>query len=102
MPLPETDYTTRHFIIDGRVQGVGFRWSMCYEAEKLELTGWVRNRSDGTVEALGQGQRQQVNALTVWIHRGPPGARVDLVRFDDRPTSADEKGWIDFIQRPTF
>ena len=98
----ETEYITRHFIIDGRVQGVGFRWSMCYEAERLKLAGWVRNLSNGTVEALAHGSRQQVNALTVWAHRGPPGARVSLVRFDDRPATADEQGWIDFIQRPTF
>ena len=99
MPLPETDYTTRHFIIDGRVQGVGFRWSMCYEAEKLELTGWVRNRSDGTVEALVHGKRQQVNALTVWIHRGPPGARVTAVEMHAAETAGPLAG---FEQVPTI
>ena len=98
----EPDFITRHFCIDGRVQGVGFRWSMCYKAEKLKLTGWVRNRQDGSVEALAHGPRAEVDALTVWAHRGPPGAHVTLVRFDDRPTTPDERGWSEFIQRPTF
>ena len=98
----DDDFITRHFSIEGRVQGVGYRWSMCYEAEKLGLTGWVRNRHDERVEALVHGPRKKVDALTVWVHRGPPSARVVLVRFDDRPMTPEERAWIDFIQRPTF
>lgn len=66
----------RHLIIAGRVQGVCFRDAMVSEAQRLGVTGWVRNRSDGTVEAMVQGDPQAVRALIDWAHRGPELARV--------------------------
>lgn len=70
---------TLHLQITGRVQGVWFRESMRKEAEQLGVTGWVRNRPDGSVEAVVQGTSAAVDALVVWARRGPPLARVDDV-----------------------
>lgn len=69
----------RNLRITGRVQGVGFRWSLCAEAETLGLTGWVRNRRDGSVEALIHGPAETVTALIAWAQHGPAAARVDTV-----------------------
>ena len=70
---------TLHLVIHGRVQGVYFRDSMRREAQRLGVAGWVRNRSDGTVEAAVQGQPADVDALVRWAHHGPPHARVERV-----------------------
>ncbi len=66
----------KHLIIHGRVQGVGFRESMRWEAERLGVTGWVRNRRDGTVEAVVAGGAEPVNAIVAWARRGPSAAKV--------------------------
>lgn len=71
-----------HLIIDGRVQGVWFRESTRREAISLKLTGWVRNRPDGTVEAVIEGPEHEVNRLVSWCHKGPPAARVTGIRKD--------------------
>jgi acylphosphatase len=65
--------------ITGKVQGVGFRAAMYREATRLNVTGWIRNRDDGTVEAVIQGSDITVAAMLVWVNRGPPGARVEHV-----------------------
>jgi acylphosphatase len=67
---------SKHLIISGRVQGVGFRYSMLAEAERLGVTGWVRNRRDGAVEAVVDGDPAAVAAMIAWANTGPPGARV--------------------------
>lgn len=67
---------TRHLVITGRVQGVYYRESMRLEAERLGVTGWVRNRSDGAVEARVQGDEASVEAIIAWAWEGPPAARV--------------------------
>jgi acylphosphatase len=74
---------TRRLLIEGRVQGVGFRWSLTNKARELELDVWVRNRNDGSVEAIVSGPIEAVDRLTVWAHHGPPAARVDRVASQD-------------------
>ena len=70
---------TKHLIVRGRVQGVGFRQSMCTAADRIGVTGWVRNLRDGTVEAVVHGAPDDVARMLVWAHRGPPGAHVASV-----------------------
>ena len=83
---------TLHLVIQGRVQGVGFRDSMRREAERLEVCGWVRNRSDGAVEAMVQGEAEAVDALLTWAQRGPPLAKVD--RVDVTPSEGAYEGFV--------
>jgi acylphosphatase len=71
-------------LVQGRVQGVAFRYSACHEARRLGLTGWVRNTPDGDVELFAEGPRGKLDALIQWLHRGPPSARVDSVRYELR------------------
>ncbi|GBF27030.1 acylphosphatase [bacterium MnTg02] len=70
---------TLHLRIKGRVQGVGFRYWVRRNAEQLHLTGWVRNRRDGTVEALFAGEKPDVDEMCARCAAGPPGANVTLV-----------------------
>jgi len=83
-----------HFKITGQVQGVGFRYSMCKEARRLGLAGWVRNSSDGSVEAVAVGDEAALQRLAQWTRRGPPGASVDGVYVsnatDAQAVDADE------------
>lgn len=68
-----------HFLIKGRVQGVGFRWFVQREAGELELRGWVRNTEDGDVEVVATGEPDDLAELRASLHRGPRGSRVDQV-----------------------
>jgi acylphosphatase len=76
---------TRQLRIAGKVQGVGFRYSLQEEAARLGVAGWVRNRRDGSVEALVQGAPEAVDALISWARSGPPGARVVDFRIETPP-----------------
>jgi len=78
---------TRHLVISGRVQGVYYRESMRMEAERLSVTGWVRNRRDGAVEAVVHGETDSVEAIIAWAWRGPAAARVDDVAIMEHPGS---------------
>jgi acylphosphatase len=80
--------TAKRLLIHGRVQGVGYRESMRQEASRLGLSGWVRNRHDGTVEALVGGSAVAVESLIAWARRGPRFAQVEKVDIADAPASA--------------
>jgi acylphosphatase len=68
-----------HFLVQGRVQGVGFRWFVHREASELELRGWVRNTEDGDVEIVAAGTPEDLAELRASVKRGPRGSRVDRV-----------------------
>lgn len=68
-----------HFLVKGRVQGVGFRWFVHREAAALELHGWVRNTEDGHVEVLAAGDPERLAELARALRKGSRGSRVDAV-----------------------
>ena len=68
-----------HIFVSGRVQGVFFRVETRYEAMKRNVAGWVRNTSGGRVEAIFEGEREDVEKLIEFCERGPPGARVTKI-----------------------
>jgi len=74
---------TKQLKIEGLVQGVGFRYFMQRSARTLGVTGWVRNRMDGSVEAVVQGSAEAVEAITELARRGPPSAHVTDIRISD-------------------
>jgi acylphosphatase len=78
----------RRFIVRGRVQGVGFRWFVEREAHILAIAGWVRNNSDGSVEVLAQGTRDQLSGLRSRLREGPRAARVDNVEESEARVTA--------------
>jgi len=73
----------KHLIIIGVVQGVGYRASFEAQARALELSGWVRNRSDGSVEAMVRGDATALQRIVDWAHLGPAGAQVREVTVVD-------------------
>lgn len=90
---------TVRVVISGRVQGVWYRGWTVREASAAGLDGWVRNRSDGTVEAVFSGPAGQVDAMIEACRKGPPAAQVSGIEsFDD----ADPPGQSGFQQRPTL
>jgi acylphosphatase len=78
----------RRLLVRGVVQGVGFRHATTREARRLGLHGWVRNRGDGTVEAVAVGDERQLDALERWAQRGPAAARVMAVEATRVPDEA--------------
>ena len=73
----------RHYLVVGRVQGVGFRWFVEREAQLIGVSGWVRNREDGAVEVLARGSDTQLSSLYDRLREGPRAARVDRVEVED-------------------
>lgn len=91
----------RRLVIHGMVQGVGYRWSMVGEAERIGgLAGWVRNRRDGTVEAMVAGDPVQVAELIAWAEIGPPAARVSRVLVSEANSGGLPASGMEL--RPTF
>ena len=74
-----SEWIRRRVVVHGRVQGVFFRDSTDREARRRGLAGWVRNRDDGTVEAVFEGEADPVETLVAWTREGPGGARVEGV-----------------------
>ncbi|GAB4089147.1 acylphosphatase [Hydrogenophaga soli] len=85
----ESEVICRHLWVQGRVQGVYYRASTVQVARELGLTGWVRNRHDGRVEAVVCGPAQAVHRLVHWAHQGPIAARVDAVQV----TAVEPADW---------
>lgn len=87
--------TTRRIaaIVTGRVQGVAYRASTIFEARRIGVTGWVRNRADGSVELEAQGTPAQIDALIAWCHVGPPAAQVANVAVSERDAVDGEAGF---------
>ena len=89
---------TRRLRITGRVQGVGFRYALEHEARRLGLAGWVRNRSDGSVEAVAQGEGDAIEALIAWARQGPPARTSERSEI----TAAEDAPYSGFELRPTL
>lgn len=77
METPSVPIRTVHILVEGRVQGVGFRAFVEREAVTLGLTGWVRNRRTGAVEAILAGPPQRVTSMVEACRNGPPASKVD-------------------------
>lgn len=91
---------TRQIRVRGRVQGVGFRDALCEQAQRLDVQGWVRNRVDGSVEAVLQGDDAAVARLIAWARRGPPLAQV--LALDELTTEpAFDRPYTRFARWPT-
>ena len=88
----------RLLVVSGRVQGVGYRYAMTDAARAAGVSGWVRNRRDGTVEALVQGDETSVQRMLEWCRHGPPAARV--TGLATREVDADP-ALPTFYSRPT-
>ena len=73
----------RRFTVTGIVQGVCFRMETERKAEELQLTGWVRNATDGSVQVHAEGQEDHILQLEAWLHEGPPAARVENVQSEN-------------------
>jgi acylphosphatase len=96
--MSDDDVTTMRLIIAGRVQGVGFREFARREARALGLKGWVRNRADGSVEAVVMGPTQAIKDFVGKCTRGPLAAQV--AHIDLERTDLPEE--TDFVFRPTL
>ena len=92
------DFTTMNIRIEGEVQGCGFRDFALREANVRRLKGWVRNRADGSLEAVASGPTQEVEAFIAACMKGPPGSRVTALNLQpvDPPDS------LGFIRRPSL
>ena len=80
-------------VISGRVQGVYFRASARDVAQVQRLSGWVRNRYDGDVEAVVEGEEDAVQAFIAWCHNGPPGAHVSAIQVTVEPYIGEFHGF---------
>lgn len=88
-PLESMGLKQVHLNVRGRVQGVFFRASAQREARRLGITGWVKNRVDGCVEILAEGEEEGLKELIAWAHRGPSAARVERVDVRWRSFAGD-------------
>jgi acylphosphatase len=87
---------SRRLIIQGMVQGVAYRYHMVEEARRLGVCGWVRNRRDGSVEALVSGDAEAIATIIAWARHGPPSAEVSHVAVE-----LAEETCADFVELPS-
>jgi acylphosphatase len=87
--MAESDFARLHAVIEGRVQGVGFRFFVLDNAETLGLSGWVRNRWDETVEVTAEGSRADLETLLQALQRGPRAAFVSNVQQEWLPATGE-------------
>jgi acylphosphatase len=80
MDNSEGELVRLHAVVEGRVQGVSFRYFVKERAQTLEVAGWVRNRWDDSVEVTAEGERQKLEKLLSALHKGPPAAMVTNVK----------------------
>lgn len=85
--------TRLHAVVSGRVQGVNFRYYTVQEAQRLRLTGWVRNNRDGTVEVTAEGPRGDLESLLAFLHRGSPAAEVKGVQSQWHEATGEFEGF---------
>ena len=79
-------------LVQGRVQGVGFRYSAVREAQRLRINGWIRNSDAGEVEVWAEGPPEKLALFLTWLHHGPQYSRVDSVVKQDK----EPKGYLNF------
>ncbi|MFP3982071.1 MAG: acylphosphatase [Desulfurivibrionaceae bacterium] len=82
-----------HAVVSGRVQGVFFRDYTRSEAERLGVSGWVRNRSDGSVEVLISGEEHKVDQMVEWLYQGSPMSKVSSVEIDAVENPGELRGF---------
>ena len=94
-PKPEARL---HAIVHGYVQGVNFRYYTIRAAQQLGLTGWVANSWDGTVETVGEGQREALNGFLAFLHRGSPHSTVQRVDVEwETPSGEFERFGVRYL-----
>ena len=91
------DFTTMNIRIEGQVQACGFRDFAVREANARKLKGWVRNRSDGSLEAVASGPTKEVEAFIAACMKGPPSSRVTALNL----SPVDPPETLGFIRRPS-
>jgi acylphosphatase len=79
--------------VQGRVQGVGFRYTCFHEAQLRGILGWVRNTPEGDVEVWAEGPKDKLEIFHQWLRRGPPGARVDALDYNPRTPTGSYKNF---------
>ncbi len=88
-----TEPVRAHVIISGRVQGVFFRMETLEEAKRTGVSGWVKNKQDGTVEAVFEGEKALVDSVIQWCRKGPPASKVKDITVAWEPYRGEFKGF---------
>jgi acylphosphatase len=81
--------TRLHVVVEGHVQGVGFRYYVTEKADLLDVNGWVRNTTSGDVEVVAEGQRKVLEDLLAYLQRGPRGAYITNLKSDWEPATGE-------------
>jgi acylphosphatase len=87
--------TARRYLLDGMVQGVGFRWFVHRHAARLRLRGWAQNLADGRVEVVAEGSDEALTELETLLRQGPSHAQVDNIDITELPASVVGRSGFD-------